>query len=127
MVPVVVPFTTTETPGRDAPEESVTLPETDFCCWEEETSSASFELDNRICLPTTLNSILLPSNIFRRISSIGLFLKSTSTFFSTLIFESLYRNRNSDWSSMLPSTCLIDTFCIFILSFVFCEYERAET
>src|SRR5665648_81438 len=31
--PVVVPLTTTETPGSELPEESVTLPVTDFCCW----------------------------------------------------------------------------------------------
>ena len=33
IVPLVVPFTTTETPGNEAPEESVTLPEMDFYCW----------------------------------------------------------------------------------------------
>jgi len=38
ITPIVVPSTTTETPGRPAPVLSVTLPEIDFCCWEADVS-----------------------------------------------------------------------------------------
>ena len=59
VVPRVVPFTITVTPGNEAPEESVTFPDIDFCCWLFNPELPS-RLERIICLFTTEYLISVP-------------------------------------------------------------------
>ena len=68
--PCIVPFTTIDTPGRGAPEESLTFPETNFCGCTLRIISLELMGERMIWRPITSYLIPASSAMASRISVI---------------------------------------------------------